>query len=61
MSRNGFLGQQLGPPVGALYQGGPPPQVGTLEGPIILLTSSYAALPSCENHPWLQYEYNYKH
>ena len=38
---------------GALDQGGPP-LVGTLDGPIILLTSSYAALPSCENHPWLQ-------
>ena len=53
-SRNGFLSHQSGPLVGALDQGGPP-LVGTLDGPIILLTSSYAALPFLGfNHPWLQ-------
>ena len=53
-SRNGFLSHQLGPLVGALDQGGPPLVGSLVDGPIILLTSSYAALPSCENHPWLK-------
>ena len=48
-SRNAFLSHQSGPLVGALDQGGPPLVGSLVDGPIILLTSSYAALPSCEN------------
>ena len=42
-SRNGFLSHQSGPLVGALDQGGPPLVGSLVDGPIILLTSTYAA------------------